>query len=103
MAICRARSPSSAICRRTCGRPGGLGSRGRRRVPPRSPPAAALRPMLWRRWRGPPLEPDFRMIRVVVFLAVIGLLAVGAVWLADRPGEVAITWQGYRVDTSVAI
>ena len=43
------------------------------------------------------------MIRVVVFLAVIGLLAVGAVWLADRPGEVAITWQGYRVDTSVAI
>jgi HemY protein len=43
------------------------------------------------------------MIRVVVFLAVIGLVAVGAVWLADRPGEVAITWQGYRLETSVAI
>ncbi len=43
------------------------------------------------------------MIRLVVFLFVIGLLAVGAVWLADRPGEVAITWQGYRVETSVAI
>jgi len=43
------------------------------------------------------------MIRVVIFLAVIGLLAVGAAWLADRPGEVAITWQGYRVETSVAM
>jgi HemY protein len=39
--------------------------------------------------------------RVVIFLVVIGLLALGAVWLEDRPGEVMITWLGYRIETSV--
>src|SRR5580700_6657200 len=43
------------------------------------------------------------MIRVVIFLLAIGALAVGAVWLADRPGEVMIVWQGKRIDTSVAV
>jgi len=41
------------------------------------------------------------VIRVVIFLVVIGLLAFGAVWLEDRPGEVMITWLGYRIETSV--
>jgi HemY protein len=41
------------------------------------------------------------MIRVVLFLAAVGILAVGLTWLADRPGEVAITWQGLQVETSV--
>jgi HemY protein len=43
------------------------------------------------------------MIRVVIFLLAIGVLALGAAWLADRPGEVAINWQGWRVETSVAV
>ena len=43
------------------------------------------------------------MIRVLVCLAIVAAIAVGAVWLADRPGEVAITWQGRRVDTSVMV
>src|SRR5262245_4683566 len=43
------------------------------------------------------------MIRVLVYLAVVALLAFGAVWLADRPGDVAITWQGERVETSVMV
>ena len=43
------------------------------------------------------------MIRVVVFLVAAGLLALGVVWLADRPGQVAITWLGYRTDTSVMV
>lgn len=43
------------------------------------------------------------MLRVIFFLAFVAVLALGAVWLADRPGEVAITWQGYRVETSVAV
>jgi len=43
------------------------------------------------------------MIRVVVFLIAAGLLALGVVWLADRPGQVAITWLGYRTDTSVMV
>jgi HemY protein len=41
------------------------------------------------------------MIRVVIYLIIVGLLALGAAWLADRPGEVAITWQKMRIETSV--
>jgi HemY protein len=43
------------------------------------------------------------MVRVLIYLAVFAALAVGAVWLADRPGEVSVVWQGWRVDTSVAL
>lgn len=43
------------------------------------------------------------MVRVLVYLLVIAALATGAVWLADRPGEVSVLWQGYRIETSVAI
>lgn len=43
------------------------------------------------------------MVRVLLYLFIIALLAVGAVWLADRPGEVSVLWQGYRIETSVAI
>ena len=43
------------------------------------------------------------MIRVVIYLVIVGLLAVGAVWLADRPGEVVITWQNRRIEMSVMV
>ncbi len=43
------------------------------------------------------------MIRVVIYLAAIGLLAFAAAWLADRPGDVAINWQGWRIETSVTV
>jgi HemY protein len=43
------------------------------------------------------------MIRVIVFLAAAGFIALGVVWLADRPGQIAITWLGYRTDTSVMV
>ena len=43
------------------------------------------------------------MIRVVLFLILAGLIAFGFVWLADRPGEVAITWLGLRIETSVMV
>lgn len=38
------------------------------------------------------------MIRVLVFLAVLALVAVGAAWLADQPGTIVITWGGYRAE-----
>src|SRR5206468_9905441 len=44
-----------------------------------------------------------RMIRVIVFLAAAGFIALGVVWLAARPGQIAITWLGYRTDTSVMV
>jgi HemY protein len=43
------------------------------------------------------------MIRVALFLVLVGLVAVGAAWLAERPGEVTILWLGLRIDTSVMV
>ncbi|HEY7297415.1 MAG TPA: heme biosynthesis HemY N-terminal domain-containing protein [Xanthobacteraceae bacterium] len=43
------------------------------------------------------------MIRIVIFLAIVGVVAFGAVWLAERPGDVVITWQGQRIETSVMV
>jgi HemY protein len=43
------------------------------------------------------------MIRVLIYVALVFLLAIGFAWLAERPGDVAITWQGYEVRTSLAI
>ena len=41
------------------------------------------------------------MIRVVLFLVLVGLAAFGAAWFADRPGDVSITWLGLQIETSV--
>ena len=41
------------------------------------------------------------MIRVILFFVLVGFFALGVAWLADRPGDVAITWQGWRIETSV--
>src|SRR5262245_28039297 len=43
------------------------------------------------------------MIRVVLYLVLVGLAAFGAAWLADRPGEVAITWLGWHIETSMMV
>ena len=43
------------------------------------------------------------MIRVAVFLVCVGVLALGIAWFADRPGEVAVTWLGYRIETSLMV
>ncbi len=43
------------------------------------------------------------MIRVVFFLIVVGALSLGVAWLADRPGDVVITWQGLRIETSLMV
>ena len=43
------------------------------------------------------------MIRVILFLLASAVLAAGFVWVADRPGDVVITWMGYRIETSVMV
>jgi len=43
------------------------------------------------------------MIRVILYLTLMALIAFGVVWIADRPGDVAIVWQGYRIETSVMV
>ena len=43
------------------------------------------------------------MIRVVLYLIALALMAGGFAWIADRPGDIAITWLGYRIETSVMV
>jgi len=41
--------------------------------------------------------------RILVGILVIAALVAAAVFLADRPGSVSLVWDGWRVDTSVAV
>ncbi|MGL4443417.1 MAG: heme biosynthesis HemY N-terminal domain-containing protein, partial [Alsobacter sp.] len=41
------------------------------------------------------------MIRVLFFLAVLAALAFAGVWLIERPGEVVMTVEGYRIETTL--
>jgi HemY protein len=43
------------------------------------------------------------MIRIVLFLIIVGTLSLGVAWLADRPGDVVIVWQGLRIETSLLV
>ncbi|MBV9065192.1 MAG: heme biosynthesis protein HemY [Methylobacteriaceae bacterium] len=43
------------------------------------------------------------MIRILVFFAVLAAIAFGLDWLADRPGDIVLTWQGYRIETSLLV
>lgn len=41
------------------------------------------------------------MVRLFLFLGVVVVIATGLAWLADRPGNLVINWQGYLIETSV--
>ena len=43
------------------------------------------------------------MIRVATFLVIVGLIALGVTWIADRPGDVAVTWLGWHIETSIMV
>ncbi len=43
------------------------------------------------------------MIRVILFLIALAVAATGVVWFADRPGDVVLTWMGYRIETSLMV
>jgi len=43
------------------------------------------------------------MIRVITFLLAVAIVAAGFAWIADRPGDVVVTWLGYRLETSVLV
>lgn len=40
------------------------------------------------------------MWRVLVPFSIIAVLCAAAIWLADHPGVVTVTWQGYEIRTS---
>lgn len=41
------------------------------------------------------------MLRLIGFLIIVAIVAAGLAWLADRPGELIVQWQGYQAETSV--
>lgn len=43
------------------------------------------------------------MLRLIVFLVVVAALVGVGVWFAERPGDVTVTWLGWRVDTTVPV
>ncbi|MCP8895946.1 heme biosynthesis protein HemY [Shinella daejeonensis] len=43
------------------------------------------------------------MIRILAFILLVLALAGGFAWLADRPGELSIVWQGQRADMSLMV
>ena len=43
------------------------------------------------------------MIRVALYLILVGVIAYGVAILADRPGDVVVTWQGLRIETSLLV
>jgi HemY protein len=43
------------------------------------------------------------MYRVILFLVLIALAAAGAAWVADQPGEVAMSWGGWGAHPSLPV
>ncbi|HXK54067.1 MAG TPA: heme biosynthesis HemY N-terminal domain-containing protein, partial [Hyphomicrobiales bacterium] len=43
------------------------------------------------------------MIRLFIFILAVAGLAGAVAWFADRPGEVVLVWQGYRIETSIMV
>jgi HemY protein len=43
------------------------------------------------------------MYRIILFLLLIALAAAGAAWVADQTGNVMLSWDGWRVETSLPV
>ena len=43
------------------------------------------------------------IIRLIIILALAAILALGAAWVADRPGDIAVTWLGWHIETSILV
>ncbi|OCK57580.1 heme biosynthesis HemY N-terminal domain-containing protein [Bradyrhizobium sp. LMTR 3] len=43
------------------------------------------------------------MVRIILFLLLIALGAVGAAWIAEQTGNVVLSWGGYRVQTTLPV
>ena len=43
------------------------------------------------------------MLRVLLFFIFLTALAFADAWFIERPGEIVLTWQGYHVETSLAV
>jgi HemY protein len=43
------------------------------------------------------------MVRIILFLVLIALAAAGAAWVAEQSGDIALTWGGWRIETTLPV
>ena len=43
------------------------------------------------------------MGRILIYVVLIAVASVSAVWVAEQPGDVRLTWQGYLLESSISI
>ncbi|CAN5168706.1 heme biosynthesis HemY N-terminal domain-containing protein [soil metagenome] len=43
------------------------------------------------------------MIRIILFLFLVGIVALGAAVIADQTGDVVLTWSAWRIETSLPV
>ncbi|MGN6550464.1 MAG: heme biosynthesis HemY N-terminal domain-containing protein [Pararhizobium sp.] len=43
------------------------------------------------------------MIKLLIYIVVVLILGAGFAWLADRPGDLLITWQGREIEMSLVV
>src|SRR3984885_13842823 len=55
------------------------------------------------RLRSPNRRHRISMYRIILFLVLIALAALGAAWIADQGGDVALSWHGWRAQTSLPV
>src|ERR1700726_302812 len=67
----------------------------------RSPSRASSRPRPWR--LSTSRRHRFSMYRIILFLGLIALAAAGAAWVADQTGDVALSWDGWRIHTTLPV
>src|SRR5207302_62175 len=70
-------------------------------VTPRSRPRANMPVTPWLRSRKPANRNS--MIRIILFLALIAAAAAGAAWVADQPGDVVLSWGGWRAEMTLPV
>lgn len=43
------------------------------------------------------------MVRILVYVILVFAIAAGFAWLAERPGALTLSWQGYEIETSLMV
>jgi len=43
------------------------------------------------------------MVRILIYVAIVFAMAFGFAWLAERPGALRLTWQGYEYEVSLLV